>query len=496
MNLSLNFPVTTLLTLLLASAGCMVGPNYKRPSVATPPAFKEQPPENFKEAEAAGWKQSQPGDAYSKGRWWELYNDAALNALEEQVSVSNQNVLQAEAQYRQAKAAVSVARAALFPTVTTAPAITAGGSGSGAAAGSSSGESGARTSFNLPFNVSWEPDLWGNIRRGVTASAATAQSFSANVGNARLLYQAELAQDYFGLHGLDGEAGLLTRTAASYEEFLTLTRDRFSAGIASDLDVAQAESQLYGVQSQLMDLGVQRAAFEHAIAILIGKAPAELTLPAVTLDTAPPPMPLVVPSELLERRPDIASAERQVAAANEQIGIALAAFYPSLSLTGSAGLENSSLAKWFTWPSRFWSVGPQLAETLFDAGRRRGVVAAQRASYDATVAAYRETVLTAMQQVEDNLAALRILAEEAGKVQQTVQAAKRALDVSSAQYRAGTAGYLTVITSQATLLTADVTAVTLLTRRLTASVLLIEALGGGWDASQLPTKQNVTAQQR
>jgi len=369
MNLSLNFPVTTLLTLLLASAGCMVGPNYKRPSVATPPAFKEQPPENFKEAEAAGWKQSQPGDAYSKGRWWELYNDAALNALEEQVSVSNQNVLQAEAQYRQAKAAVSVARAALFPTVTTAPAITAGGSGSGAAAGSSSGASGARTSFNLPFNVSWEPDLWGNIRRGVTASAATAQSFSANVGNARLLYQAELAQDYFGLHGLDGEAGLLTRTAASYEEFLTLTRDRFSAGIASDLDVAQAESQLYGVQSQLMDLGVQRAAFEHAIAILIGKAPAELTLPAVTLDTAPPPMPLVVPSELLERRPDIASAERQVAAANEQIGIALAAFYPSLSLTGSAGLENSSLAKWFTWPSRFWSVGPQLAETLFDAGR-------------------------------------------------------------------------------------------------------------------------------
>jgi NodT family efflux transporter outer membrane factor (OMF) lipoprotein len=496
MNLSLNFPVTTLLTLLLASAGCMVGPNYKRPSVAAPPAFKEQPPDNFKEAEAAGWKQSQPGDAYSKGRWWELYNDAALNALEEQVSVSNQNVLQAEAQYRQAKAAVSVARAALFPTVTTAPAITTGGSGSGAATGSTSAASGVHTSFNLPFNVSWEPDLWGNIRRGVTASTATAQSLSANVGNARLLYQAELAEDYFGLHGLDGEAGLLTRTAASYEEFLTLTRDRFSAGIASDLDVAQAESQLYGVQSQLMDLGVQRAAFEHAIAILIGKAPAELTLPTVTLTTPPPPMPLVVPSELLERRPDISSAERQVAAANEQIGIAMAAFYPNLSLVGSAGLENSSLAKWFTWPSRFWSVGPQLAETLFDAGRRRGVVAAQQASYDATVAAYRETVLTAMQQVEDNLAALRILAEEAGKVQQTVQSAKRALDISSAQYRAGTAGYLTVITSQATLLTADVTLVTLLTRRLTASVLLIEALGGGWDASQLPTKQDVTAQKR
>jgi NodT family efflux transporter outer membrane factor (OMF) lipoprotein len=483
MNPSPNFPAATLLTLLLVSTGCAVGPHYTRPSAAAPPAFKEQPPVDFKEAEAAGWKQSQPGDAYSKGRWWELYNDAALNALEEQVGVSNQNVLEAEAQYRQAKAAVSVARAALLPVATADPTATVGGPGN-------------RKSFNLPFNVAWEPDLWGNIRRGVTASAATAQSLAANVGNARLLYQAELAQDYFGLHGNDTEAELLTRTEASYKEYLTLTHNRFSAGIASDLDVAQADTQLYAVQAQLMDLGVERAALEHAIAILTGKAPAELTIPPVTLTTTPPPVPLGVPSELLERRPDIAGAERQVAAANEQIGIAMAAFYPNLSLTASAGLESSSLAKWFTWPSRFWSVGPQLAQTLFDAGRRRGVVAEQRAAYDATVAAYRETVLTAMQQVEDNLAALRILAGEADKVQQTVQAAHRALDISSAQYRSGTAGYLTVITSQATLLSADVTAVTLLTRRLTASVLLIEALGGGWNASQLPTKQDVTAQQR
>jgi NodT family efflux transporter outer membrane factor (OMF) lipoprotein len=483
MNPSRNFPLAPLLTLLMLSAGCAVGPRYKPPTAATPPAFKEQPPVNFKEAEAAGWKQSQPGDAYAKGRWWELYNDAALNALEEQVGVSNQNVLQAEAQYRQAKAAVSVARAALLPTVTADPAAAVGGPGN-------------RKSFSLPFNVAWEPDLWGNIRRGVTASAATAQSLAASVGNARLLYQAELAQDFFGLHGNDTEAELLTRTEASYKEYLTLTQNRFSAGIASDLDVAQAEAQLYAVQSQLMDLGVERAALEHAIAILTGKAPAELAIPPATLTTAPPPVPLGVPSELLERRPDIAGAERQVAAANEQIGIAMAAFYPNLSLTASAGVESSSLAKWFTWPSRFWSVGPQLAQTLFDAGRRRGVVAEQRAAYDATVAAYRETVLTAMQQVEDNLAALRILAGEADKVQQTVQAAHRALDISSAQYRSGTAGYLTVITSQATLLSADVTAVTLLTRRLTASVLLIEALGGGWNASQLPTKQDVTAQSR
>ena len=473
-----------LLTLLLISAGCAVGPNYKRPSAVAPPAFKEQPPVNFKEAEAAGWKQSQPGDAYSKGRWWELYNDTALNALEEQVNVSNQNVLQAEAQYREAKAAVSVARSALSPVVATAPAATFAGGGTSAE--SSSGASGTRKSFTLPINVSWEPDLWGNIRRGVTASAATAQSLAANVGNARLLYQAELAQDYFGLHGNDGEAELLARMEASYKEYVTLTGNRVSAGVASDLDVAQAETQLYAVQAQLMDLGVERAAFEHAIAILIGKAPADLTIPPVTLNTLPPSVPLGVPSELLERRPDIASAERQVAAANEQIGIAIAAFYPNLSLTGGGGVESSSLAKWFTWPSRFWSVGAQLAETLFDAGRRRGVVAEQQAAYDATVAAYRETVLTAMQQVEDNLAALRILAGEADKVQQTIQAAHRALDISSAQYRSGTVDYLVVITAQAALLNADVTAVTLLTRRLSASVLLIEGLGGGWNASQFP----------
>ena len=488
--------IVVTLALALISWGCVVGPNYKRPLAPSTPMFKEQPPVNFKEAEAAGWKQSQPGDAYSKGRWWEVYNDPALNALEERVAVSNQNVLQVEAQYRQAKAAVGVARAALFPTVSTGPAITASGGGAGATTGSTSVTSGNRTSFNLPFNVSWEPDLWGSIRRSVTASASTAQSLAAEVGNARLLYQAELAQDYFGLHGLDGEMELLTRTEASYQEYLTLTQNRFSAGIASDLDVAQAESQLYDLQSRLIDLGVQRAAFEHAVAILTGKAPAELTIAPASLSTPPPPVPVGVPSELLERRPDIAAAERQVAAANEQIGIAQAAFYPNLSLTASAGLESSSLAKWFTWPSRFWSVGPQLAETLFDAGRRRGVVAEGQAAYDATVAAYRETVLTAMQQVEDNLAALRILAQEADKVQQTVQSATRALDISAAQYRAGTASYLTVITSQATLLNADVTGVELLTRRLTASVLLIEALGGGWNVSQLPPKPDLTARQK
>ncbi|HLG96376.1 MAG TPA: efflux transporter outer membrane subunit [Bryobacteraceae bacterium] len=487
----------------LASAGCMVGPNYKRPSAPAPPAFKEQPPENFKEASAEGWKQSQPGDAYAKGKWWEVYNDPALNALEEQVGISNQNVQQAEALYRQAKGAVGVAHAALFPVITTAPSISAsqsGGGGSGFVsngnvvgngAGAASASSAIRTSYVFPFDVSWAPDLWGNIRRGVTANINNAQALAADVENARLLYQAELAQDYFGLHGIDAQVALLARTEASYEEFLTLTRNRFAAGVASGLDVSQAQTQLYDLQSQLIDLGVQRAAYEHAIAILIGKPPAELTIPTVELRTPPPAVPVELPSELLERRPDIAAAERRVAAANEQIGIAMAAFFPTLNLGGSAGFASSSIGKLISWPSRFWSVGPQLAETLFDAGRRRSVVAEQRAAYDASVAAYRQTVLTAFQQVEDNLAALRILENESAKVGETIDAAGQTLRISSVQYQAGTADYLTVITAQASLLNAQRTAVALLTRRDVASVALIEALGGGWRASELPSAQQV-----
>ncbi|HTS47152.1 MAG TPA: efflux transporter outer membrane subunit [Bryobacteraceae bacterium] len=489
----------------LASTGCMVGPNYKRPSAPAPPAFKEQPPANFKEAAAAGWKQSQPGDAYFKGRWWEVYQDPALNALEQQVALSNQNVLQAEAQYREAKAAVGVARAALFPVVSTGPAITVSQSGGGGAGGTGfvsngsvvGGGGGAaassiRTSYVFPFSASWAPDLWGNVRRDVTANVNAAQALAADLENAKLLYQAELAQDYFGLHGIDAEADLLTRTEASYREYLTLTQNRFAQGVASGLDVSQAQSQLTDLQSQLIDLGVQRTAYEHAIAILIGKPPAELTIPAAGLNTPPPAVPIELPSELLERRPDIAGAERRVAAANEQIGIAMAAFYPTLTLGGSGGLASSTIRTLFSWPSRFWSVGPQLAETLFDAGRRRSIVAEERAAYDASVDAYRQTVLTAFQQVEDNLAALRILENETDKVRETIQAASEALAISDAQYKAGTADYLTVITSQATLLNAQRTSVELLARRLTASVALIQALGGGWNASELPSRQQVS----
>jgi len=457
-----------LLFLMCFTVSCSVGPNYKRPSASAPPAFKEQPPD--------GWKQAQPNDAFAKGKWWEIYNDPALNVLEEQVGISNQNVLQAEARLRQARAAIREARSALFPTVGGSVGITQ------SRAGISNGvnTSGARTTYSLPFDVSWEPDLWGSLRRGVTANTALAQASQAVLANTRLLFQAELAQDYFQLHGIDSEIDLLNRTVASYEEFLTLTRNRYAAGVVSDLDVAQAESQLYTTQSELIDLGQQRASLEHEIAILTGKAPADVSVAPALLQTPPPPVPVGVPSDLLERRPDIAASERNVAAANEEIGIAMAAYYPLATLSATGGLQSSNFVKWFSLPSRFWSVGPQLAQTLFDAGRRRSILVQQQAAYDATVAGYRQTVLTAFGQVEDNLAALRILETETDKVQQTIQAANRALSVSSAQYRAGTTSYLTVITTQATLLGSERSAVTLLTRRLTASVLLIEALGGGW----------------
>jgi NodT family efflux transporter outer membrane factor (OMF) lipoprotein len=479
----ISLAAVALAGMALLSSGCMVGPNYKRPSAPAPPAYKEEPPPEFKEVD--GWKTAQPNDGMMKGKWWEMYNDPALNALEEQVSVSNQNVAFSEAVYRESRAQVQLNRAGLSPTISTAPSITesrAGGS-----------TTGLRTAYSLPIDAAWTPDLWGSVRRSVTAASATAQASAAQLENVRLIFQSDLAQDYFNLHGIDSEADLLNRTLQSYEEYLTLTQNRKAGGVASDLDVAQAEAQLYGTRAQLQDLGIQRAALEHAIAVLIGKAPSELTIPPLTLKTPPPAVPVTVPSLLLERRPDIAINERQMQAANEQIGIAKAAFYPSLSLSAATGFQNSRITTWLSWPARFFSIGPTLAETIFDAGRRRAVVTQTQATFDATVATYRQTVLTAFQQVEDNLATLRILAEESDTVDQSVSAAERALTVSTAQYKAGTTTYLQVIQSQATALSEERTAVQLLMRRLVASVVLVQALGGGWDSSQMPTIRDVQA---
>jgi NodT family efflux transporter outer membrane factor (OMF) lipoprotein len=461
--------------LLLFANACMVGPKYQRPGALAPVAFKEAPP--------AGWKEAQPNDGAQRGKWWEIYGDPRLNALEVQVSISNQNVLAAEAQFQAAKASVRVARAGLFPTITAAPSATASGTGS---------VSGVKGLYTLPIDlVAYQVDIWGSIRRGVAANSAIAQASAAQLENAHLLYQAELASDYFQIQGLDASRQLLDATVKSYEQYVQLTQDRFDGGVASKGDVALAQTQLETARAQLVDLGVQRAQFEHAIAVLTGKPPSDLSIPAVPNQAPPPVSTIGIPSALLERRPDVAGAERQVASANEQIGIAKAALYPSLSISAGAGLQTSVLGDLLSWPSRFWSVGPQLAQTLFDAGKHRAQIKVTQATYDATVANYRQTVLTALEQVEDSLAELRILSEEAEITDRAVTAAQQSLEISTIQYRGGLANYLQVITAQTTALQNQRTAVDLLTRRMVASVSLIQALGGGWDASQLPSSQEV-----
>ena len=472
-----------LLSAALLSAGCLKVPPYQRPVAVVPQTFKEAPP--------AGWKEAQPSDGVIRGKWWEIFGDPALNALEEQVGISNQNVLQAEAQFREAKAAVRVARSALFPFVASSPSVT------GSQSSSRLSNGGIATSpigtYDIPVSASYTADVWGSIHRGVTASANTAQSFAALLENARLLYQSELALDYFQMHGLDADIALLRQTVASYQEFLVLTRNRFAGGVASDSDVSQAETQLYTAQAQLIDAEVQRAQLEHAIAVLTGQPPASLSIPHVPLQAAPPPIPVGLPSDLLERRPDIAASERQAAAANQQIGIARAAFFPTLTISAAAGLQSTSILNWITWPSRFWTIGPQLAQTLFDAGKRTAQVEQAQAGYDAVAAGYRQTVLTAFQQVEDNLAALRVLEDEASMLEKAVQSADRSVAVSTAQYKAGIASYLQVITVQTIALADKRSAIDVQTRRMTASVSLIEALGGGWDASKLPAPREIAA---
>ncbi len=467
--------------LTLAASGCIKGPTYQRPTAATPPSFKEAPP--------AGWKEAQPNDGVLRGKWWEIFRDPALNTLEEQVQINNQNVLQAEANFREAVAAVRVQHANLYPTVSASASAT--GTQTSERLSTTGGHGSLSALYSVPVTASYTADLWGAIHRGVTSAANTAQSFDATLENVRLVYQSELAQDYFTLHGLDGDYALLQQTVQSYQEYLTLTRARFAGGVASDADVSEAETQLYTTQAELVDVGVQRAQMEHAIAVLTGKPPSDLEIPHAVLAGDPPVIPLGVPSTLLERRPDIAEAERQAAAANEQIGIAQSAFYPALTVAASAGLESTNPLNLLTLPARFWTIGPQLAQIIFDAGKRKGQLSEAQATYDATAANYRQTVLTALQQVEDNLSTLRILEQEAAVTDQAVRSARRSVDVTTAQYKGGTVNYLNVITVQSIALQDERSAVDLKTRRMTASVLLIQALGGGWDASQLPSTKDV-----
>jgi NodT family efflux transporter outer membrane factor (OMF) lipoprotein len=470
-------------------AGCTVGPKYHTPTADTPAAYKELTPADFKNTE--GWKVAQPKDDALRGKWWEIFNDPQLNALEEKVNVSNQNIAAAAASFFAARALVKEARSQLFPRVTTNPAITvqrpSATLSSGKAGGSTSSSASTFSDYTLPFDATWEPDLFGRIRNAVRSAAYGAQASAADLENTRLTVQADVAADYFQLRGQDALKQLLDSTVIAFQQSLDLTRALYETGIGTDEAVAQAETQLEATQAQDAALGVQRAQFEHAIAMLTGQPASTFSIPIEPLSSSPPAIPFGVPSQLLERRPDIAEAERLVAQANAQIGIARAAYFPTVTLSAAAGLESTSIASWFTWPSRFFSIGPAAAETLFDAGLRRATVEQFRAQYDQTVANYRQTVLTAFQQVEDNLASLRILSVEIQYQDTAVKSAEKSLAIAKDRYKLGIDPYLNVLTAQTALLSNQETAVNLRIQQMTASGGLIEALGGGWNASQLPS---------
>jgi len=460
---------------MMLLAGCNVGPKYARPNVPTAPvdAFKEE----------NGWKPAQPSDQLLRGNWWEIFGDPQLNALESELTVSNQDLKIANARFVEARAMVHYNRAAQYPTISTSPGIQSLRDSAHQPYLPTTSTTG---DFVLPLDVSYELDVWGRVRRTVSASREEAQATAGDLATVNLSLHAELAYDYFELRSADAQKKLLDDTVKTYQDALQLTVSRFDGGAAPKSDVAQAQTQLQTTIVQDTDIGVQRQQYEHAIAILIGKPPAAFTLPATPLNLVPPDIAAGLPSQLLERRPDIAAAERRVAEANDQIGIARAAYYPTIILGGSAGFEGDSITNWFSWPSRFWAVGPSLAETIFDGGRRRATSTAAGANYDATVANYREYTLTAFQQVEDNLVALRILSQEAQQQKDATASAQESLQIFTNRYVGGEDPYLQVLTAQSIALQNERNDVDILRRRMDASVLLIKALGGGWTVSDLP----------
>jgi NodT family efflux transporter outer membrane factor (OMF) lipoprotein len=465
---------------MLLLGGCMVGPKYSKPTTPIAPAFKEAPPASFKEGD--GWKTAQPNDQALRGDWWTMFQDTQLNALETQIEAANQTLRAADANYRAARAAVMFARAGQKPTITTQPGIEAVRSTIGRLSDGEVIRSGPG-SFTLPVDFNWEIDLWGRLRRAVTSASELAEASAGDLENARLSLHAELAIDYFELRSADAQEKLLDETIKAYTRALQLTQDRYEGGAAPKSDVTQARTQLDTARVQRTDVEVERAQFEHAIAILTGKPPSELSLPPAPVTAQPPAMPDIpgaVPSQLLERRPDIAAEERRMASANEQIGIAQAAFYPTISLGALGGFNAGSLLGWFSWPNRVWAVGPTLTETLYDGGRRRANSAIAIANYDAAIANYRQTALTAFQQVEDNLAALRVLEIESQQQRQATASAQESLSLFQTRYEGGVDTYLQVVTWQTAALINERADIDLMRRRLDASVLLIKALGGGW----------------
>jgi NodT family efflux transporter outer membrane factor (OMF) lipoprotein len=454
-------------------AGCAAGPDYHKPEAPVAPQYKE----------LAGWKQAQPRDNLPRGSWWTVFGDPQLDELMKRVEVSNQTIREAEARVRQSKAVTDQARAGYFPTVAASGSATR--SKSPSLSNQPNFATGAVDNFSLGVNASWELDLWGRVRRSVEQGEANFQASEAQLEAARLSARASLAQNYFALRVADQAQRVLEETVQGYQRTLDLTNNRYKAGVAARVDVVQAEVQLKSAQANLIDIGVERAQLEHAVALLLGVPPSQFSLAASTAGMTMPAIPVAMPAELLERRPDIAAAERAVAAANAQIGIARSAYYPSVTLTGGTGFRATDIGNLLSAPSRFWSLGASAAQAIFDGGARSAVTEQARANYDAQVAAYRQTVLTGFQEVEDNLAALRILEQESAMQEEVVQSARHALELTENQYRAGVVGYLNVIAAQQVLFNNQRTALGVLARRLTASVGLIRALGGGWTSAEL-----------
>jgi NodT family efflux transporter outer membrane factor (OMF) lipoprotein len=486
--------------------GCRVGPKYVVPSAPAPPEFKESSPAAYNKTPTynntpdSTWQPAKPQDAVLKGKWWEVFNDPELNALEEQLDINNQNIAEFFQNFMAARALVREAKSQYYPTVTTDPsyerqkspstlrnsATATGTSGVATNSGSTS------TLISLPFDVSWEPDLWGKIRNTVRENQYAAQVSAADLENERLTEQADLAEDYFQLRGQDSLQDLYNKTIEADQKALDLTKALYETGIDNDESVAQAEVTLEGAQEEGEGIATNRAIFEHAIATLIGKPASSFSMPVKELSVTVPSIPLGVPSQLLQRRPDIAGAERTMAEANALIGVETAAYYPTLSLTGGGGLESSVIGKLFSAPAFFWTAGASASETIFDAGLRKATVAQYTAQYNSDVASYRQTVLTAFQQVEDFIATVRVTSQQINQEDTAVKSAQRFLDIANSRYQTGLDPYLNVITAQTTLLSDQQTQVTLRVNEITAAVELVQALGGGWDTTQLPAAGKIT----
>jgi NodT family efflux transporter outer membrane factor (OMF) lipoprotein len=507
-----NLPVTlsvfvVVMTLLLLSA-CVVGPKYHAPATPPPADVYKESPTQFQDN--GGWTIAQPSDAKLHGKWWEIFNDAELNSLEDQLDINNQNIKQFFENFMEARAVVREARSQYFPTLSTAPAVTHSrtsqnlkgfstlnttGTGSTTGTGTATGATSSQlqsTLYSLPLEASWAPDLWGKVRNTVRQNQYSAQVSAADLEGERLTEQATLAEFFFEIRGQDELQKIFDDTVAADQKELDLTRSLYQNGITTEIAVVQAETVLQSAQAGATNVGIARAQYEHAIAMLVGKAATGFSIPVKPMTVAPPPIPIGVPSDLLQRRPDVAAAERTMAAANASIGIAHAAYYPTLSLTGAAGFESSAIGNWLSWPSRFWSVGASLSETLFDAGLRRATVQQFVAAYNSDLAGYRQTVLTAFQQVEDSLAEVRILSKEIEQQQQAVNSAQKYLKLEESRYETGIDPYVDVLIAQTTVLGDMQTLNGLQVQQMTSAVALIQALGGGWDVSQLPNPVQVT----